>query len=194
MVAQITPFKVLYGRDPPHLIYYEQGSTLVASVKQYLEDGDRILVELKGHLLRAQQIMKRQAYAHRKDIQFEVGDRVYLKLRPYRQRTLAHRRNEKLSPHYLGPYKIVECIGVVTYLLHLPPSSTIHPMFHVSQLLRVVGEDISFFALPPTLTDNMEVLLEPLEVEGVHQEITRNKEVLIRWKNQPKYKATWESN
>ncbi|PKU66624.1 hypothetical protein MA16_Dca022380 [Dendrobium catenatum] len=46
--------------------------------------------------------MKRQTDGHRRDVQFEIGDRVYLKIRPYRQRTLARRRNEKLSHDTLG--------------------------------------------------------------------------------------------
>lgn len=57
--AQTTPFKILYVRDPPHLMYYGQGSTPVSQVDQYLEERDRILDELKRHLSKAQQIMKK---------------------------------------------------------------------------------------------------------------------------------------
>ncbi|PKU62833.1 hypothetical protein MA16_Dca028242 [Dendrobium catenatum] len=52
--SQMTPFKVLYERDPPHLVHYGRESTPVSSVEQYLEERDKIMEELKRHLLRAQ--------------------------------------------------------------------------------------------------------------------------------------------
>lgn len=66
--TQTTPFKILYGRDPPHLVYYAQSSTLVSQVDQYLEELDRILEELKRHMSKAQQIMKKQVGGHRRDV------------------------------------------------------------------------------------------------------------------------------
>jgi len=51
----MTPFKVLYGHDPPHLLHFGSSSTPVLSIKKYLEERDRVLEELKRHLMRAQQ-------------------------------------------------------------------------------------------------------------------------------------------
>ena len=73
-----TPFKILFGRDPPHLVHYGHQVTPVSQVEEYLEERDNRLKELKRHLTRAQQLMKRQADNHRRDVQFEVGDKVYL--------------------------------------------------------------------------------------------------------------------
>lgn len=61
--THMTPFKVLYGRDPPHLMYYGQLKTPVSQVDRYLEERDRTLEELKHHLLKAQEMMKKQADA-----------------------------------------------------------------------------------------------------------------------------------
>ncbi|PKU73061.1 hypothetical protein MA16_Dca019264 [Dendrobium catenatum] len=136
--------------------------------------------------------MKKQADWHRKDIQFEAGNKVFLKLRPYRHKTVTNRRNEKLAPRYFGPYEIFRKIGAIAYRLKLPPTATIHPVFHVSQLRRVIGDYTASSELPATLTENLKVIMVPLELMGVRQKEEGAKEVLIRWKNLSDYDATWE--
>lgn len=54
------------------------------------------------------------------DREFEEGDKVYVRLRPYRQMSVAVRRNLKLSPRYYGPYTVIQKIGKVAYKLDLP--------------------------------------------------------------------------
>lgn len=76
----MTPFKVVYGRDPPKLWRVGTGQTPVNSVEELLQERDYILDELKVNLLKAQQTMKRNADLKRRDEQFQVGDLVFLKL------------------------------------------------------------------------------------------------------------------
>lgn len=80
-----TPFEAVYGVPPPSLLRYVPGTTSVASVDTYLRDRDVILRDLRAHLLQARDRMVSLANLHRRDVQFEVGDYVYLKLQPYRQ-------------------------------------------------------------------------------------------------------------
>lgn len=72
---------------------------------------DLALNALKEHLRVAQNRMKKQADQLRREVEFEVGDEVSLKLRPYRQRSLAKKRCEKLAPNFFGPYRILEKKG-----------------------------------------------------------------------------------
>lgn len=88
------------------------------------------LLKLKDHLNLAQQRMKRQANKKRKDIEFQEGDWVYLKVRPYRQKTLSRKRCEKLSPKFFNPFLILNRIGNVAYRLQLPSEAQIHDVFH----------------------------------------------------------------
>ena len=66
--------------------------------------------------------MKRYADLERKDVEFGLGDLVFLKLRPYKQTSLRKKMSEKLSPKYFRPYKIIEKIGAVAYKRELPPT------------------------------------------------------------------------
>jgi hypothetical protein len=103
------------------------------------------------HLLRAQDYMKRQADKGRSKRDFSVGDKVFLKLQPYIQSSLMRRANHKLSFRFFGPYKIIEKIGSVAYRLELPTTSSIHPIFHVSQLKLSPGDQQVSSTLPSDL-------------------------------------------
>lgn len=92
--------------------------------------------------------MKKGADGERRDVKFQVGDLVYLKLRPYRQRSLDARANEKLVACYYGPFEIEKKVGPVAYQLKLPPHCQIHPTFHVSQLREAKGAMKSMMELP----------------------------------------------
>ncbi|GJV62843.1 hypothetical protein Tco_1473671 [Tanacetum coccineum] len=80
--SKATAFKILYGRDPPKIIPYETSSAPTFEVDKYLEERDRVLDDLRKNLLKAQQIMKAWSDSHQRDVQFLVGDMVFLKLRP----------------------------------------------------------------------------------------------------------------
>ncbi|XP_028110839.1 uncharacterized protein LOC114309322 [Camellia sinensis] len=62
-------------------------------------------------------------------------------LKPFKQVSLALRRNAKLAPKYFGPFQILQKLGPVAYKLDLPSSSKLHPVFHVSLLKPKLGQD-----------------------------------------------------
>lgn len=78
--------------------------------------------------------MKHQADKARTDREYKVDSFVYVKLQPYRQKSVVNRKFLKLSTKYFGPYKILERIGAVAYRLEFPPGAKVHPVFHISQL------------------------------------------------------------
>lgn len=92
----MTPFKAFYGCDPP-LLKLSENVILVAEVGQQIRNCNAILNMLKDNLQRAQAKMKLYADNKRRELEFNVGDSIYLKLQPYKFKSLAKKVNEKLS-------------------------------------------------------------------------------------------------
>ena len=137
--TKITPFEAVYGRPPPTLVHYLHGETIVEAVAADLRARDEALKQLQYNLQKAQNSMSKNANQNRRDVHYQPGEWVYLKLRPHAQQTVAKRINAKLSARFYGPFLVISKIGPVAYKLQLPENSKVHPVFHVSQLKRVIG-------------------------------------------------------
>lgn len=98
--ANMTPFKALYGKDPPTFLKLTNKPSVVEEVNEQIRSRNAIIATLKDNLLKAQEEMWRQANKHRRDVQFDSGEQVYVRIQPYRMRTLVNHCNtiSKLSP------------------------------------------------------------------------------------------------
>ncbi|XP_024965110.1 uncharacterized protein LOC112505432 [Cynara cardunculus var. scolymus] len=186
-----SPFKALYGRDAPTILQFKEGSTVVPTVEQMLKDIDDEIDLLRMFLMQAQHKMKQSADGH-KEVNFDVGDTVFLKLRPYRQKSLKKSNNQKLSARFYGPFKVVGKVGRVGYRLELPASTRLHPVFHVSQLRRATGQCASSTIMPNQLNDDTEMIVEPEDILQVRTTQDGRQEALIKWKNLLVFEASWE--
>ncbi|XP_070049943.1 uncharacterized protein LOC142171960 [Nicotiana tabacum] len=111
---------------------------------------------------------------------------IYLKLQPYRQTSIAVRRNLKLSARFYGPYKVLQRIGPVTYRLEIPTGSQIHHVFHVSQLKKRVGPQIEVQTQPTACDSDGAVLVQPIAILQRPIEKVNNVakvRVLVQWEN-----------
>jgi hypothetical protein len=146
---------------------------------------------IKQHLTRSKLCMKRQADKKRSERTFEVGDMVFVKLQPYIQSSLAPRSNQKLAFKFFGTYKILAQVGQVAYKLQLPASSSIHPVFHVSQLKRMAPGTQVVAALP----DDIDLPRVPEKVLQRRVSTQGNQtcvQALIQWSGWSEDLATWE--
>ena len=103
-------------------------------------------------------------------------------------RSLAKRVNEKLCPRFFGPFEIQKQIGEVTYQLALRSGSSIHPIFHFSQLPQALGPSDQL--LLPELTPPLEWKMEPQDVLAARI-INQVLSVCIRWKGLPIENSSW---
>ena len=186
-----SPFKLVYGREPPSLLQYEEGSTLNFELEVMLKERDEMLRQAKEFLVKAQAAMKDSADKHRRDLQFSVGSSVFLKLRPYRQKTLKKTFCRKLAAKYYGPFTVLERIGPVAYRLQLPDDCKIHPVFHVSQLKPVLGKNHIVTELPSTLNESAEFVLQPEALASYRYDDEGFLEVSVQWKGLPVHEISW---
>ncbi|KAF2308257.1 hypothetical protein GH714_039451 [Hevea brasiliensis] len=143
------------ARHPPGVPRYEGGHSPIHEVDQTLQTRDEILRELKSHLSRAANQMKQYVDLKRRDVEFQVGDHVYLKLQPYRQQSVSKRASQKLASRYFGPYRVLERVGKLAYKLELPAGSKVHPVFHVSLLKQHIGDTFPVSDVLPLLSDDV---------------------------------------
>ncbi|KAK8946881.1 hypothetical protein KSP39_PZI007254 [Platanthera zijinensis] len=138
---QMTPFEALYGRKcRTPLAWAETGETKLYRRKE-LDDANSIIRLIRERLMVAQDRQDKYYNAKHRNVEFTVGDWVYLKIKPFKGVSRI-RRLKKLSPRYLGPFEVVERIGEAAYRLALSQElSGLHDVFHVSVLQKVVREE-----------------------------------------------------
>jgi hypothetical protein len=194
--TKMTPFMALYGYHPPSITSSLKEKSKVQAVEDHIENQQQVLQILKDNLTMAQNHMKQQADQHRSERSFEVGDWVFLRLQPYKQMSLKQaKKDNKLSPKYYGPYKVLQKIGTMAYKLELPASSRVHPVFHVSCLKKVIGDKIPVQTILPELDEEGKMILEPEAITDTRIRQLRNRsisEYLIKWRKLLAEDSTWE--
>ncbi|XP_047949113.1 uncharacterized protein LOC125194943 [Salvia hispanica] len=188
----MAPYEALYGRKCRSPLYWDEvGERRVLgpdAVEEMIEIVRRIRVRMKE----AQDRQKSYADVRRIDLQFQAGDKVFLKVDPSKGITRFVVKG-KLKPRFIGPYEILE---EVAYRLALPPSlGNVHNVFQVSQLRKYVFD-------PKRVIHYEEVALNSdFSYEERSQmildrkvQILRNKSIAsvnVLWRNHEYEEATW---
>ncbi|GJV88579.1 putative reverse transcriptase domain-containing protein [Tanacetum coccineum] len=134
------PFEALYEKKCRSLVLWaEVRENRLIGPKMVQETTNKVVI-IKERLKAARDRQKSYADNRRKPLEFEVGDKVLLKVSPWKG-AIRFRRKGKLAPRYVRPFEILERIGPVAYRLRLPQElSSVHDTFHVSNLKKCLAD------------------------------------------------------
>jgi hypothetical protein len=133
---KMSPFKAIYGRNCRTPLHWDQPGERQVFGPEILLEAEENIRMVRENLKAAQSRQRSYADTRRRELSFEVGDYVYLKVSPIRG-TKRFGVKGKLAPRYIGPYQIQARRGEVTYQLSVPENlSAVHDVFHVSQLKK----------------------------------------------------------
>ena len=174
----MTSYEALYGRKcrtPLCLTKLSEKKVIGPDLIQEIEEKVKMIKEI---LKVATDRPKSYADMKRKDIRYEIDEKVFLKVSPWKK-VMRFRKNGKLSPKFISPYEVIEKVGPVAYKLALPPDlEKIHNVFHVS-ILRRYRSDPSHVVSSKTIELRPYLTYEEEPVEIFAQEVKelRNKKI-----------------
>ncbi|KAL0544951.1 hypothetical protein IC582_020081 [Cucumis melo] len=192
----MAPFEALYGKCCRSPVCWDEVGEQRLMGPELVQSTNEAIQKIRSRMHTAQSRQKSYADVRRKDLEFEIGDKVFLKVAPMRGVVRFERRG-KLSPRFVGPFEILERIGPVAYRLALPPSlSTVHDVFHVSMLRKYVPDPSHVVDYEPLeIDENLSYVEQPVEVLAREVKTLRNRQiplVKVLWRNHRVEEATWE--
>lgn len=194
---KMAPFELLYGRKcRTPSCWLEPGEKQFAGPEIVQVTADKV-VQAKDNLRVARERQKTYADKKRRHVSFSVGDFVMLKVSPWKG-IIRFGKRGKLSPRYIGPFKIIKKVNEQAYQLELPPElEGIHNTFHVCYLRKSWTEEDEIIPLSDLHVDPKKRLVEePLEIIDRKQKTLRKKQidlVLVKWKHNRGESMTWET-
>ncbi|KAF5798016.1 putative nucleotidyltransferase, Ribonuclease H [Helianthus annuus] len=190
------PFEALYGRKcRTPVCWAEIGEKQLSGPEIVQETTDKI-IQVKERLKTARDRQKSYADNRRKPLEFQVGDKVLLKVSPWKGVVRFIKRG-KLSPRYIGPFKILKGIGPVAYQLQLPEEMAgIHDVFHVSNLKKCLADESLVVPLKDIeVNEQLKFVEKPLQIEDRKVKNLKHKRLVlvkVKWDSKRGPEYTWE--
>ncbi|GKC98541.1 putative reverse transcriptase domain-containing protein [Tanacetum coccineum] len=191
------PFEALYGRKCRSPVCWAEAREVQLTGPEIVQETTEKIIQIKQRIQAARDRQKSYTNLKRKSMEFQVRDRVMLKVSPWKGVVHFGKRG-KLNPRYVGPFKVLEKVRVVAYNLELPQElSRVHNTFHVSNLNKNYADEP--LAVPLNglhIDDKLHFVEEPFKI--IDHEVKRLKQsripiIKVRWNSRRGLEFTWES-
>ncbi|GJV92965.1 putative reverse transcriptase domain-containing protein [Tanacetum coccineum] len=190
------PFEALYGRKCRSPVCWAKVGDVQLTGPEIIHETTEKIVQIRQRLQAARDRQRSYANVRRKPLEFQVGDRVMLKVSP-RKGVIRFGKRGKLNPRYIRPFKILERIGPVAYKLELPEElSNVHSTFYISNLKKCLSDESLVILMKELrLDDKLNFVEEPVEI--MDREVKQLKQscipiVKVRWNSKRGPEFTWE--
>ncbi|GJT92161.1 putative reverse transcriptase domain-containing protein [Tanacetum coccineum] len=190
------PFEALYGRKCRSPVCWAEVGEVQLTGPEIVQETTERIIQVKQRMQAARDRQKSYADLKRKPMEFEVGDKVMLKVSPWKGVVRFGKRG-KLNPRFVGPFKVIKRVGDVAYKLELPEElSRVHNTFHVSNLKKCYADEPLAVPLDGLhFDDKLQFVEEPIEITD--REVKRLKRsriplVKVRWNSKRGPEFTWE--
>nr|GEY68753.1 putative reverse transcriptase domain-containing protein [Tanacetum cinerariifolium] len=190
------PFEALYGRKCSSLFVGAEVGEVQLTGPEIVQETTEKVIQIKHRIQAARDRQKSYADLKRKPMEFQVGNKVMLKVSPWKG-VVRFGKPRKLNPRYVRPVKVLEKVGFVAYKLELPQElSRVYSTFHVSNLNKCYSDEPIAIPLDGLhIDDKLRFVKEPIKI--MDQEVKRLKQscipiVKVRWNSRRGPKFTWE--
>ncbi|KAI3445216.1 hypothetical protein Pfo_001881, partial [Paulownia fortunei] len=192
----MAPYEVLYGRKCRSPVHWDEVGEQILLDPEIVQHTAKLVKKIQERMKIAQSRQKSYADKRRKDLEFAIGDHVFLKVAPMKG-VMRFGKKGKLSPRYVGPFEILERVGDKAYRVALPPSlSSVHKVFHVSILRKYISNPSHVLSYEPLeLTPDLAYEEKPVQILDQKEKELRTKKirlVKVLWRNHSIEDATWE--
>ncbi|GJS62292.1 putative reverse transcriptase domain-containing protein [Tanacetum coccineum] len=195
----MTCAKVKEEYQKPSGLLAEMGDAQLTGPEIVRETTEKI-IQIKHRLQASPDRQKSYADKRRKPLEFQVGDKVMMKVSPWKgvlKGVIRFGKRGKLNPRYIGPFKILAKVGMVAYRLELPEQlSRVHSTFYVSNLKKCLSDEPLVIPLDEIhIDEKLNFIKEPVEI--MDREVKRLKQsripiMKVRWNSRRGPEYTWE--
>ncbi|GKE56998.1 putative reverse transcriptase domain-containing protein [Tanacetum coccineum] len=190
------PFEVLCGRKCRSPVCWAEVGDVQLTGPEIIHETTEKIIQIKSKIQAARDRQKSYTDVRRKPLDFQVGDKVMLKVLPWKG-VIRFGKRGKLNPRYIEPFNVLEKVRPVSYKLELPQQlSKVHSTFHVSNLKKCLSDESLVIPLDEIhIDDKLHFVEEPVEI--MDREVKKLKQsripiIKVRWNSRRGPEFIWE--
>ncbi|GJU95140.1 putative reverse transcriptase domain-containing protein [Tanacetum coccineum] len=191
------PFEELYGRKCRSPVCWAEVGDAQPTNPEIVHETTEKIIQIKKRIQAARDRQKSYVDRRRKPLEFQVGDKVMLKVSPWKGVIHFGKWGKLNHPCYIRPFKVLAKVGIVAYRLELPDQlSRVHSTFHVSNLKKCFSDKPLAIPLDEIqIDDKLNFIEEPVKIMDNEVKCLKQSRILIvkvRWNSKRGPEFTWE--